>query len=355
MITQKGIDLIQNNLNIPSEVYNIDTKKIEKTILKEKDINIRPEYIPHQVALNDFVLSFRVKYGKIKYYDEKFLSSMKSIRPDGMIRLDTIDLFLEQDMGSETAKQLRDKWSRYRRYLANEYTGERKIVVLFILTCKDPEKRDLLIRKTILETFDQMLSNNFEIFIGDKETLLDACFKRIIPGDKSRTKDFSVLMKRFGFNISDGSKLKLKLGGVVYRYYFSKLQNNKLLYYNPNKNRKGRFAEFLADNYDYCPMTVLSKISYHDKNSHNFDIAYSKKANLRLIGYIVLTNDLEKLYKQLRACDLIKVENVYYTTPERLLKLSLPRALIRFNQFGDIVSCSDYYFDPVIKENNIQK
>lgn len=355
MITQNGIDLLQNKLNIPSEVFNIDKGKVEKTILKQKDVAIKPEYISHQVALNDFVLNFRRKYGKIEYFDERFLSGMINIRPDGMIRLPHIDLFLEQDMGSETSKQLSDKWNRYRRYLNNEYTGDKKIIVLFIIDCIDGEKRDLLVRRSIMQNFDQNLSDKFDIYVGDKNTILEACFNRIIPGDKNRTADFNVLMKRHGFKIADGSKIKAKLNGTVYRYYFSKLKDGKIIYYNPNKTRRGRFAEFFADNYDYCPMTILSKIQYHDKNSHNFDLAYSPRANMRLIGYIVLTNDLHRLYRHLATCELLNVENVYYTTPERLMRMPLPRALVRFNNNGEIISCNDYYFDPVVKEGKISE
>ena len=92
-----------------NEIFNIDTKKAEKVILKAKDIIIEDKFAPHQIALNEFVLNFRAKYGKIEYFDEKFLSGMANIRPDGMIRLDNCDLYIEQDMGSETGKQLRDK------------------------------------------------------------------------------------------------------------------------------------------------------------------------------------------------------------------------------------------------------
>ena len=100
---------MQKALNLPSEVYNIDTGKNEKTILKVKDIEVEDKFASHQIALNDFVLEFKKKAGKINYFDEKFMSGLINIRPDGMIRLENADLFLEQDMGTESAKQLRDK------------------------------------------------------------------------------------------------------------------------------------------------------------------------------------------------------------------------------------------------------
>ena len=354
-ITQKGLDFMKKYLDIPNETYNIERNRYEKSLLNLSDVLIEDKYIRHQVALNEFVLEYKSHYGKINYYDEKFISGLSTIlRPDGMIRIGNIDLYLEQDMGTENAKQLRDKWYRYRRYLSQGYRGKQKIVVLFIIKCQNPEKRDLLVRKTIMESFDQLLSNNFEIYIGTKDQLLNACYNRIIPGDKERTLELHDLMQKHKYTIRDGSILKVKLGGVVYRYYLANLDQKKRIgYYGPDSHRAGRFQEFLADNYDYSPMTVLSKVRFHQKNSKNFDIAYSGKADARLIGYIILTRDIKTLYQHMKACELLDVENVYITTPSRLKNYSLPKALIRIDKNGQAFSCANCYFDPKIKEGSI--
>lgn len=357
MITQKGIDLVKRYSNLPAETYNINTKKIEKCFLKERDVIVEEKFANHQIALNEFVLEFKKQKGDIEYYDEKFLSNsgLSNIRPDGMIRLENnIDLFLEQDMGTESSKQLLEKWARYRRFLEQEYNGNRKIIVLFIIKCQKVKERDLLVRKTILESFSQLMLNSFDVYMGTKEEMLKACFDRIIPGDKTRTQEFAVLMKRHKLDIMDGSKLKARMGGVVYRYYFKGLdKQGRLTYYCPNRRKKGRFLEFLADNYDYEPMTVLSKIRFHDKNSHNFDIAYSNKPNMRLIGYIVLTRNIQSLYKDLKACDLLNINNVFFTTPERLRTMPLPKALMRFDENGNVFTCGDYYFEATIREGTL--
>lgn len=359
MITQKGIDLIQKYLNIPNEIYNTNTGRVEKTILRENDVIVEEQFASHQIALNDFVLNFKYLYNKhynknFEYFDEKFMYFIGRFRVDGMIRLENCDLFLEQDMGTESAKQLRDKWQRYRRYIDTEYDKKRKIIVLFIIKCQKAENRALITRRTIIESFSQMFSNCFEIYVGTKEQILETCFNRIIPGDKDRTKEFAGLMRKHNFEIMDGSKLKVKLDGAIYHYYFSsKDKNGRLQYYNPNRHHKGRFQEFLADNYDYSPMTVLSKIHFHDKNSSLFDIAYAPRAGYRMIGYIVLTRDIQNLYTQLKACNLLGTKNVYFTTPERLMKLKFPKALLYFDQNGYVYSCSDAYFEPTSQEGLI--
>lgn len=74
-----------------------------------------PRLINHQLELNQFVIEFNAKHSADpnlmphKYYNEKFVSKYKFIRPDGMISIGDIDFFLEMDMGTENKKQLIDK------------------------------------------------------------------------------------------------------------------------------------------------------------------------------------------------------------------------------------------------------
>lgn len=354
-IAQKGLDTVKRFLNIPNEIYNIERNKYEKVVLSLSDILIEDKYVKHQTSLNDFVLEYMCQYKEeVDYYDEKFISGNSTIlRPDGMIRLKNADLYLEQDMGTESRKQLMDKWYRYRRYINNGCNGKRRVIVLFIINCQNAKARDLLVRKTFLDSFDQLISNSFEMYSGTKEELIEACFKRIIPGDKERTQELTEIMNRFKYTTADGSGLRVKLDGVVYRYYLVKRNNGKTEYYCPNRNRAGRFQEFLCDIYDYSPMTILSKIKFHRKNSKNFDIAYSGKSGARLIGYIIITRNLKELYSHMKACELLEVENVYITTPSRLKKLTMPKALLKIDSLGNIFSCQNYYYEATTFEGKI--
>lgn len=355
LITQKGIDLFRMYLKIPVEIYNAETGKIEKQVLKAKDIVIEDKYIRHQVSLNDFVLSFGTAVDNIEYYDEKFLSGMKIIRPDGLIKVGGIDLFLEQDMGTESNSQLLDKWARYMRFLNNSPENTRRIVVLFIVKCQKTEERKALVRKSILQTFGQINCAKFDFYIGTKDELMKVCLNRIIPGDGKKTRTLISSMSKHGYKIYDGNKLKAKLN-TVYKYYaLSSDKKGRPLSYAPNKKRTPRVQEFLFDDYEYAPVSVLNKIYFHFKNAHNFDIAYSPIANLRLIGYVVVVHDLDEMYKHLLEVGLIDTKNVYFTTYERLNSFKLPQALFVFKKNGDIYNCQDFYFEPIRKEGNIKE
>lgn len=353
MITQKGIMLFQRYLNIPNEIYNAETGKNEKSVLRASEVVIEEKFVQHQLALNEFVLEFRKKQGNIDYYDEKYLSGMKIIRPDGLIKIGGTDILLEQDMGTESSKQLADKWNKYRRFLTTSFDKSRRIVVVFIIKCQNAEARKSLVRRSIMDNFSQLNCDKFDIYIGTKDEMLDACFERIVPGDKERTRELAKLLSPHKFKISDGSKLKARLG-TVYRYYAAAYnKQNKLMYYNPNKKRDGKFMEFLADSYDYCPMSILSKVLFHNKNSHNFDIAYSPYANMRLIPYIIVTRNIHETFRHFKECELLGIERVFITTPERLKTFKLPKALLNFDANERVYSCSDYYFEPTVREGTI--
>lgn len=352
-ITQKGINLFQEYLNIPNETYNAETGKIEKSTLKISDVIVEDKYVNHQVSLNDFVLEFKAQYGEIEYYDEKYLSDMKIIRPDGLIRIGNVDLFLEQDMGTESFKQLCDKWNRYKRYLNVAFNGERKIVVLFILKCQNMKGRKALVRKSIFDVFSQIDSAHFEVYIGDKNEMIKAANNEI-KNKKEQTVKLVKIMQKHNFKVSKGDTLKAKLG-TLYNFYIAMFdKKNRLNYYNPNKQRIGKFTEFLVDFYDNSPISVLNKIYFHHKNSHNYDIAYSPRPNLRLINYLVIVNDIHELYDHLNECELFEKERVFFTTMDRLNKMRFNQAIFTLTKSGDLMTCYDLYFEPTVKEGNIK-
>lgn len=356
--TVKMLRFLSEFFKKPCETYDYRTGKVKKTLPDLKDILIEDRYISHQLALNDFVLEFFAQsksieeLPKIEYFDEKFLSSLKHIRPDGSLRVgDHLDIFLEQDMSTESAKQLRDKWNKYRRFLTYEFGQKRELIVCFIVEgdAKSIDGRKELIRRTIGDIMDTLLSDRFDVFIGTKDELLDVLFKKVLAKD-SFSDALEKAMKKQGWRVGDGRSMRMILNGSAYRYYTCKTNDQGALYHYA-----GRASEFLMDEYRYAPVSVLSKITFHEKNSHNFDIAYSKVINKRLIGYVIVVDDIKMIFKHLRTMDLIGTNNVYFTTLPRLLRMPLEEAIFTFrNDDGDIYHCADASYVPSIYEGNIR-
>lgn len=356
--TIKMLRFLNDLFKKPKEIYDFKTGKTRKSMPDLNEILIEDKYINHQLALNDFVLEFFSRsqtiesLPTIEYFDEKFLSSLKNIRPDGSLRIgDNLDIFLEQDMSTETAKQLRDKWNKYRRFLTYEFEQKRDLIICFIVEgdTLSIEGRKDLIRRTIGDIMDTLLSDRFDIYIGTKEEILEAIFKKILIKDFASATIKNVI-ERKGWKVTDGRKLRMILNGSAYRYYICKTNDAGDLYYH-----SGRFSEFLMDEYIYSPVSVLSKVTFHEKNSHNFDIAYSKVANKRLIGYIVIVDNVHTMYRHLKTMDLLDIKNVFFTTIPRLSQMPLEKAIFVYkNNNGDLYHCEDESYIPSIYEGNIK-
>ena len=367
-LTQKSLDLLVKYAQLPSEIYDIDNDVVIKTLTKISDITVTNRYVDHQTEMNEFLLQFsllacRQKIPNVQVYDEKFLSNYVNIRPDSLIRIGDLDLFVEQDMGTETLKQLNDKWNRYRRFLNFEFdsTGKRKIVVCFIVSCNGDvlEKRKDLIRRSIQNTFDTLLSEHFDIFIGTRKELLRMVFDLYLNVTAYKSgwtyqDTVKTAFEKHGFKMHDGRALKMKLDGTSYQWYLAKTDTlGHLSYFGNSKTGQGRFQEFLCDDYRYSPVSVISKIAFHHRNAKNFDIAYSTRhPDQRLIGYIVVVENLGEIYHHLKTVKLIGVRNVFFTTIPRLMTFELPHALLSFGRDGKIYSCSDEYFEANILEGD---
>lgn len=349
-LTNKGIDSLRQFRRIPKEVFDEEKQRIVKTYLTESDLFVSPKQISHQLALSQFVIDFDSVYKKkkkestnylpYKYYDEKYISKFEIIRPDGLIEIGNIYLFLEQDMGTESRKQLNEKWNRYRRFLSvSRHTKEnKKIIVLFIVDCEESQllKRKDLIRNTISTVFIDLLSDSFDIYIGSKKEILMACFNKLIPLEDGTYKNklekpIRMLLEKRNFFMVDKDKFSkvINTGGAKYGGYIRKLnQNGKIVVENK------RIQEFLYDEYYFEPVSVLSKIEYARRSSSLF---YTVKR--RGIDYLVVTNHIKGLFYHLKSADLLTREGVFYTTVERLKTMSFPNALFVFDKEGNLYHC----------------
>lgn len=356
-IKNKGIEILQSTGSLNNDFFDLETKKIRTGALKESAIRLQPRLMNHQIHLNQFVIDFNKLYRRQKeyfvenyvYFDEKFMSKYTFIRPDGMISLNKLDLFLEMDMGTESKKQLVDKWTNYRMAInSNEIRkDDTKIIVLFILDCPKSklQTRKNIIRYTIDQTLIDDYIDKFDIFIGTKDELLEALFQKILPiYFNSYFFDSSVMnqliARKHGFVAGEGSKLKKVFYNASYAYYI-RMINEK----NRIRILDKKIQEYLFDEYLYSPMAVLNKIVYHDKHSTLFNIYYKRK-----IGYIVLVESEQEMFNDLRVINQINPAGVYFTTIKRLATMEFYEALYQYSEQGDLYHFTDYSLTTKVKE-----
>ena len=341
-LTRLGIDVVVSEFKIPINIVN-ENGQVSRGYHRAHELKLQPKNIPHQVHLNHFMIDFKTIYQyknltiPWEYYDEKYLSQYRKIRPDGLIRMLDVDLFLEMDMSTESKAQLTEKWKNYKWFLNSaEHRNDQKVIVLFIIENTDLiENRKNLIKLTAGDIVLDDIDDTFEIIVGTKEELLTIVFNQLIPDIKKtnyrKANIVNLLTSRYGFNVSDASILQKKLGNQDYGFFVRKLDesNNLLVEYN-------RIQGFLVD---YCyrdSLSTIAKISYLDSNLAEFNYYYKWKPS-----YIIITDDLEHLYQDLKLFKLDRLNNIYYTTISDLQSNIFPHALYQFDYNGELYTFED--------------
>lgn len=336
-LTTLGVDVVRTAYDLPANIYDVKTKVIKRGYYKASELMLSPRLIPHQLALNQFIVDFISRDYNIywRYYDEKHISQFNNIRPDGLLHLLNIDYFIELDMASESKNQLYEKWENYRYFLESlEFSYvERKIVVLFIVeNTANPKARIDLVKHTIEERILDKLSANFEIYVGTKDDILNYLDHKINAVKKNKIDDIDEIFRilaRQGFTISFGENLRKILNEDDFDFYCRKVDENNLLLVENDK-----VQEFLIDSYLFSPMSVLKKIVY----IHLINLKFHQKFN-RDITYVIVAESEESLFNDLKITDSVVVNNVYFTTFERLKTKPFHQALFQFDFLGNI-----YYF-----------
>ena len=266
------------------------------------------------------------------YYDEKFVSMYTKIRPDGMIRILDVDLFLEMDMSTESRAQLIDKWKHYKSFLnsVEHRNNDRKVIVLFIVDNTNLiENRKNLIKLTSGEIVLNDIDDKFEIIVGTKEELLKEIFQNILPDLMETNYKKSKLtnaLYNLNFDVVSASPLSSKLSNSDYGYFIRKLDDSNNLIIE-NSKIQGYFVDYYQDN----SLSYLAKISYLDRNLSNFHYYYKWTPS-----YILVCDDVNRLYNDLKLFKLDCTNNVYFTTLERLQTLPFCEAIFQFNFDGDM-------------------
>lgn len=341
-LTTNGVNIVRHTKDIPLEIFNPDTKIVKRGYYRAGELKMHPRLVNHQVHLNQFMLEFqeiaKKKCLKWKYFDEKYVSQYFTIRPDGLIRMFDTDFFLEMDMGTESKKQLFDKWNNYRDFVrSSEFTNkEQKIMILFITeNVKNVESRKELVRYTAIHQISDLFQESFDMVIGSKNELLELMFDTLIPNilqeNKERKNILNLFNNKYQFRVDFADPLRETLNGADYEYYMRKVNKETLIVIE-----NGRIQEFLLDDYTYQPLSVINRIQHHKRNSNTFHLKFKRQ-----IPYIVIAKDEDSLYQDLKLADTLTNEEVFFTTPKRLKELSFHEALFQFDLNGNIYHFKD--------------
>lgn len=354
-LTPTGIEIVRLYFELPYNVYDSKKKVVKRGYYRASELEIYPKNINHQARLNQFVIDFKEQNKDVnfKYYDEKHVSQYTNIRPDGMIQFMDTDFFLEMDMATESRKQLYEKWENYRNFLASrEYAyREKRIVVLFIVdgTTRIKERIDL-VKYTIYERLLDVLDADFEIYVGTSEDLHSLMKNRLIPAcinaDPYTTRIKNSLQEKHNFQVFDGESVKDVFEGAKYALYMRKLNenNNKILI------EDGRVQEFVVDDYFYEPTTIVSKVAYLDKYNIFFKSKYKRE-----ISYLVIGKTEDQLYNDLKMVDLIGLQNIYFSTYQRLRDKPFCEALFQFDLLGNMHHFTNNGLDERVFEGNFEQ
>lgn len=366
-LTTRGVDILRIEYNFPSNLLDKNKQVLERGYFRANELEMHPRLINHQVHLNQFVIDFK-RYcnvtdkqyqtnllNKLKYSDEKHISSYTGIRPDGLISLMDIDFFVEMDMSTESKKQLEEKWEHYRKHLNSKnflnFHRENKIIVLFIIeNSKDLEKRKNLVRLTASQVLlDKFNSQYFDIYIGSSKELLNIVFNDILPSFECRSLNQNNLISVFtkeDFLVSHGYNIKQHFDNIEYDYYIRKANKDGTL-----QIENGRPIEFLVDDYRINSMCILNRIEYHMKNNNIFKLSYKRD-----IPLLIICNSIKEIFNHLELLDFNFSSNnlIYFVIMEETIDQTIDKCLFQLDNLGNIYKFKDYSLKTKIYYQNIK-
>lgn len=363
-LTTRGVDILVTELNFEPNVVNDKKQVIKRGYFRANELEMNPRLINHQVHLNQFVLDFkRISknidkqynsniFQSLTYYDEKHLSSKKSIRPDGLISIFNTDFFLEMDMSTENRTQLIDKWNNYRSFLSSRSSSpddSNKIVVLFIIeNSKDLEQRISLVKETFTQTLiDKVDPTDFELYIGSSKQILQIAFNKIISYIENQSSYKHKLLNYFAkedFLISYGYNVKKYFENIEYDYYIRMLNQDGSL-----KICEDTPIEFLVCDYRDNPVSVLNKISYHKRNSAIFKSSFGRE-----IPLLIIVNSEKEILKDLKLInfDFDRNDKIFFINNHNLND-SIQNGIYQLDSYGNVSKFKSYSIKSKYHSHNI--
>ena len=340
-LTRKSIERLKEYYMWPETIYD-EKKRVQiRSYLTEGELNVKERFMAHQYNLNKFVLKLKDYYKEefSVYEDEKHIQSFFGIRPDGIFTLGNITYFLEMDMGTENAKQLREKWDHYRTFLnSNEFIfRERKIVILFIVEgVASIEKRISLIKDTINAHFIDCFSKDIDMYVNTPDKLIESIKERIDKEIKCSYSSNDSIYNKFlnkGFTGNNNEEELKKL----FKEHFSFLLRKDI----NNKN-----YDYLFIDAKYEPLKSLYIESYNEPLLMN----YKKDVNDK-IRTIAVVDDLETAYRDLL---IFGLHDLLFATLKDLEEKDLEEAVKLIDKEGNVFHFETEKLEKIVPEGIIK-
>lgn len=355
-LTGFGIKLYIRIAEVPKDIFDLEKRKVKRGYLTAGQLNMNPIYINHQMHNNEFMIEFQTQVDKdinYEFISEKdFAYSNVIIRPDSVIRLGNIDLYIETDMGTESSKQLIDKWENYREFLnSNKFLySERRIIVLFALYgVKNFTTRTNLVKKTISDSLMDKLGNKFEIYVDTQENLLKCCQDKIFPLVSNGNITFDnldeLLWDKHNIVSTMGESVADYFSDSEYLSYSRMVDDN-----NKVETIDNRLQLYLFDDYLYQPLSVMSNLSFLERNDKCFRLKTKLKQSINLV--IIVQNE-ETMLHDLKLFDMFEIKNVFLTTYDRLKNKPFYEALFTIDSNGNVFTFTNLGLSQTVFERQI--
>lgn len=366
-LTTTGVNLVRQTKEIPQEIFDEKTRKIKRGYYTAGDLKMKRNLLNHQLTKNGFMLKFQrlVSTPKFKqhmkdlgvqfsyqYFDEKYLTSYVLMRPDSVLHVGDTDFFIEEDMATESAKQLRDKWHHYREFFqTTEFAMKKnKIAVLFLTDniVKKPnlERRKELVRMTAMDEIGDTYKNYYNMYVGSQDEMLQMMpwlienAYHVNPErdhllQSLRQKNWLITPLDVTKSMSNETvkSIKKQLNHEDYWAYMAKMDK-----YGNLLSDNGRTCEFVLDDYTKRPLDVEHRMLMFDVDEHMF----STKFDRQLQYIVVLPNDYhEFIMHDLKQAKCVFSTNMFFTTFKLLESQPLHSALFKFDMSGKRYNFTD--------------
>lgn len=346
-LTSVGVDLVRASFNLPNNILDSKRKVVSRGYLRPSELKINSKLIPHQLHLNQFFIDLHNSNinCSYKYEDAKHSSFFRNIAPDAFLIANDIQFFIEMDLGTESKKLLTDKWKHYRNFLNSEefHFTERKIIVLFIVdNVTDIEKRTNLIKLTAHEELIDLINENFEIYAGDRNTILNLLQTKLLVKDLDTSNS---TLANISDIFSNYHNIQSKPAYILSEH----LENaNSFMYFSRTSKDNGS-KYFLITEHTFSPISTFSKIAYFERTQNLFYNIFEQRVYL----LVIVDSPMDILN------DLLFINtfnpNTYFTTKERLDTLEFEKAIFQIDISGNLFTFDATISNRIFQENLLSK